>query len=164
MAMIKCPECGIEIEDNVKVCPGCGYEMISSKANTQEITENKGIAASKNKKYIGIALFAAACILFIVAFTRVNNSSYSFYKEHYKECMEGYAECKLIADDYSGGLFRSTYENMASRYEEMANYDNKEIWKYRIQAIILCLGGFGCCIVGYSMVKGGRYHGVSKMS
>lgn len=160
---MKCPECGIEVESDIRVCPSCGYEMISSETNAEEIAVNEVMPKDKSKKYIGIALFAAACVLFVIAFTRINNEGYSFYKEHYKECMEGYADCKETAEG-SGWLFKSTYENMASQYEEMAEYDNKEIWKYRIQAIILCLGGFVCCIVGYNMVKGDRYNGISKVS
>lgn len=30
MAMIKCPECGTEVVDNVTVCPSCGYEIVQS--------------------------------------------------------------------------------------------------------------------------------------
>ena len=26
MALIKCPECGKEISDMVRVCPNCGYK------------------------------------------------------------------------------------------------------------------------------------------
>ena len=164
MAMIKCPECGNEVTDDEKVCPSCGYEIISSETDTQETTNSSVVPVYKNKKYIGLALFVVACIMFIVAFTRINNDTYSFYKQHYKECMEGYADTKATADEYSGWFFKSTYESISSSYEDMAQDDNKIIWKYRIQAILLCLGGFTCCVVGYKMVRGEMCNGISKVS
>ena len=160
---MKCPECGNEVACDVNVCPSCGYELIASESNIREIAENRAMPFHKNKKYIGMALFAVACILFIVAFTRVNNDRYSFYKQRYKECMEEYADNKLLAKN-SGVLFSSTYEYIATEFEKIAKDDNKEIWKYRIQAIILCFGGFACCVVGYKMVKGEICNGISQVS
>lgn len=155
--LIKCPECGNEVADNVNVCPSCGFEIIQSEAETEKImikaNINDAVPVSKNKKYIGFALCVAAGIMLIVAFTKINNDTYSFYKQHYKECMEGYAESNADANN-SGGLFRGTYRYIASGYEDMAKDDNKKIWNYRIQAIILCLGGGACGIVGYKFIKG----------
>ena len=54
--------------------------------------------------------------------------------------------------------------NIASSYEDMAKDDNKKIWSYRIQAIILCLGGVACGIVGYKFIKGEMANGISKVS
>lgn len=36
--------------------------------------------------------------------TRINNDTYSFYKQHYKECMEGYVKNNADADN-SSALF-----------------------------------------------------------
>jgi hypothetical protein len=107
----------------------------------------------KNKKYIGIFLCVIACVCFIVAFTRINNDDYAFYKQHYKECMEGYADTKSTANSYSSSFFRSSYNSIASGYEKMAKDDNKTIWKYRIQAIVLCIGGTVCMIIGVKQYK-----------
>lgn len=161
---MKCPECGNEVTEGVNECPCCGYEIMPSEADTQETSNRSVVPIYQNKKYIGIVLSVVACVLFIVAFTRVNNDTYSFYKQHYKECMEGYADCKATANDYSGWLFKSSYENIASSYEKMAKDDNREIWKYRIQAIILCFGGLVCCVVGYKLVKGEMCNGIGKVS
>ena len=167
MGSMKCPECGNEIADDVTVCPSCGFEIVQSETNANRVTTiadtNEAVPVYKNKKYIGIALCVVACIMLIVAFTRINNDTYSFYKQHYTECMEGYAENNADANN-SGALFRGTYRYIASSYEDMAKDDNKKIWSYRIQAIILCLGGVACGIVGYKFIKGEMTNGISEVS
>lgn len=163
---MKCPECGNEIADDVKVCPSCGFEIIQSETveeNTVITNTNETVLVYKNKKYIGIALCVVAFIILIAAFTRINNDKYSFYKQHYKECMEGYAENSTDARN-SGSWFSGTYRYIASEYEDMAKDDNKKIWEYRIQAIVLCLGGIACGIVGYKFIKGEMANGISKVS
>lgn len=164
---MKCPECGNEIVDDVKVCPSCGFEIIQAENDTEKVATmtyiNETISVYNNEKYIGIAFCVVACIMLIVAFTRINNDTYSFYKQHYKECMEGYAENNADANN-SGALFRGTYRYIASSYEDMAKDASKKIWKYRIQAIILCQGGVACGIVGYKFIKGEMANGINKMS
>lgn len=162
---MKCSECGTEVADNAAVCPNCGYVIIQSEVETVEDNTNtiEPVPVYKNKKYIGIVLCAVACIMLIVAFTRINNDTYSFYKQHYRECMEGYAENS--ADARNAGLwFRGTYRYIASRYEDMAKDDNRKIWGYRIQAIALGLGGIAGGIVGFKFIKGEKAHGISKVS
>lgn len=148
--LIKCPECGKEVPDTITVCPQCGYEVIPH----NDIQEGKtSISGHKNKKFISNVLWVAACICFIIAFTRVNNNGYAFYKGHYQSCMEGYAENKSTANAYTSGLFKNSYNYIASSYEEMAREDNKKIWEYRIQAVIWSLGGVACAIIGYKEYK-----------
>lgn len=162
---MKCPECEIEIADNVAVCPSCGYEIIQSEVLTGEDNTNTTVTVPvyKNKKYIGIVLCVVACIMLIVALTRINNDTYSFYKQHYKECMEGYVENSTDARN-SGSWFSGTYRYIASKYEDMAKDDNKKIWEYRIQAIVLCLGSIACGVIGYKYIKGEKANGISKVS
>ena len=162
---MKCPECGTEIADNVAVCPSCGYEIGQSEVETVGDNTNTTATVSvyMNKKYIGIALCVVACIMLIVAFTRINNDTYSFYKQHYKECMEVYAENSAEARS-SGALFSGTYRYIASEYETMAKNANKKIWKYRIEAIVLCLGGVTGGIIGYKFIKWEKANGISKVS
>ena len=162
---MKCPECGIEIADNVAVCPSCGYEIIQSEVLTEEDNTDTTVTVPvyKNKKYIGIVLCVVACIMLIVALTRINNDTYSFYKQHYKECMEGYVENSTDARN-SGSRFSGTYRYIASKYEDMAKDDNKKIWEYRIQAIVLRLGSIACGVIGYKYIKGEKANGISKVS
>ena len=67
--------------------------------------------------------------------------------------MEGYSENKSIANSYSNLFFKNSYNNIALSYKDMADDDNKEIWEYRIQAIIFCVGGIVCIIIGYIVGK-----------
>ena len=162
MALINCPECGNEVEDSIKVCPNCGYEIVPSENDEKEISDSNNKLI--NKKYIGIALLVATCILFIFAYKRIDNDTYEFHEQMYRDCMDGYEECSIYAKEYSSWFFKSTYQDLASGYEEMAKESNKELWKYRIQAIILCISGFVCCFVGYKMIKGEKCNGVNRMS
>lgn len=167
MAIIKCPECGNEVVDSMTVCPSCGYEIIQSEIETETVEDKRNtteiLPIYKNKKYIGIALCIVACVMLIGSFTRINNDTYSFYKQHYKECMEGYAKNNADANT-SGSLFSGTYRYIASSYEDMAKDDNKKIWEYRIQSIILCLGGIACGVVGYKFIKKEKEDGINKVS
>ena len=45
MALIKCPECGREIEDTLKYCPQCGYPISKGKIEKERI-----VATSYNDK------------------------------------------------------------------------------------------------------------------
>ena len=124
---MKCYECGTEAADNVSVCPSCGYDIIQSEVETVEDNTTTIVKEPiyRNKKYIGVVLYVVACIMLIVAFTRINNDTYAFYKQHYKGCMEEYVENSADARN-SGGLFSGTYRFIASEYEKMAKYANKK--------------------------------------
>ncbi len=145
MAMIECPECGKEIEENLLSCSNCGFPI--------KIKDKEEQPIYKNKKYIGIVMCIVGCILFIVAITRINNDIYKFYLEHYETCMEGYDENNATANLYSSGFFKSSYKSIASRYKEMAEDDYKEIWKYRIEAIVACGAGSILLVIGYRNIK-----------
>lgn len=151
VADIKCPECGTEISDNTNVCTQCGYEII--KQNKLASDDKKEAIVYKNRKYISILMCLIGCILLAVSITRITSDEYKFYKQHYQDCMDGYADTKSIANSYSSGYFRDSYNYIASNYEDMAIEDRKRIWKFRIQAIGLLCGGCGLIICGYKIYK-----------
>ena len=145
MALNNCPECGKEVEEEVLACPECGFPI-----KKQDKAEK---SIYKNKKYIGIVMCVIGFILFIVAITRINNDDYKFYLEHYETCMQGYDENTETANSYTSGFFKSSYKNIASSYKEMAEDDYKEIWKYRIEAIVACGAGLILLVIGYKNVR-----------
>ena len=151
----KCPECGQEIDEAVMICPYCGYTVQKTSERSEQVKK------IQNK---GRILLVIACALMIAAFFKVNNKTYTFYKEHYQKCMEGYAENKNSAEMYTGGMFKSSYNYIASEYETMAKKDRKEIRNYRIQAILLSMGSIVCGVAGYRCVKREKENGTGKMS
>ena len=54
MALIKCPECGKEVLDEVTICPECGYEIVSQ-CDAQ--CQKKDVPIYRNKKTTAIALW-----------------------------------------------------------------------------------------------------------
>lgn len=100
------------------------------------------------------------CIFIVVAITRITNDEYKFYKQHYQECIDGYNDTKSTADSYCGGFFRSSYKSIDSSYKDMADDDNEELWKFRIQAIVFLCGGCGLIIYGYKKYKKEKNNGI----
>jgi uncharacterized membrane protein YvbJ len=58
MALINCPKCQKEIPDKVKVCPQCGYSLVSesNNENTQKVKETDVKNSSRNIKLIILAI------------------------------------------------------------------------------------------------------------
>lgn len=135
-----CKDCGKLLKDGNTYCTNCGFE------NSNSVPTMKN---SKNKM-IGIALIVVACVMFVIAFTRVNNEKYDFYKQHYEECMDGYEESMDMAD---GGWFSGSYKQIANSYENMAEDDKTEINKYRIQAVLFGVAGVVLVCFGYKSLK-----------
>lgn len=167
-----CKKCGKSIPDDSVFCPSCGCaigqtntETISSaQIPTQSPTKNnngkkvKGVFG-KLKSLIGnwdpwvrvalsVVLVAVAMICVFQGINELTSDNYDFYTEHYKDCMEGYEDCMDEAK-YAGYLFKSTYENLAESYKEMANEDMVEIWGMRIKAIIFVAVAVICAIFAY---------------
>lgn len=145
MELINCPECGKEVGEEVLVCPECGFPIKKQ--------DKLGQPIYKNKKYIGLAMCIIGCILFVVAITRINNDDYKFYLEHYETCMQGYDENTEVANLYTSGFFKSSYKDIALSYKKMAEDDYKEIWNYRIKAIVACGAGLILLVIGYKNVR-----------
>lgn len=78
MAIIQCPECGKEISDEAKVCPGCGKPMKKEK-------EKKSI----NKLFIIIPLIVVVlCIAGFIAYKIWYRNSPNYIMDQYKEAYE----------------------------------------------------------------------------
>lgn len=167
MALIKCPECGKEIDDVSAICPECGFPLsaplskavaksaIESASSVIEDSEHQEILVSgscvgniQRQKIIAIGLCVLAVVCFICSFMKATDDRYQFYKEHYAECEEGYNE-SIEAARNSGWLFKGTYNSIADSYQEMMEDDMHEIWKYRIEAIVLAACGVILIAVGY---------------
>lgn len=78
MALINCPECGKEISDQAKTCPGCGCPIIKQKIKRQ---------LSKNQKlYIVLGLICIGLIIGIICY--INSPKYvlkQYIKTYNKE-------------------------------------------------------------------------------
>lgn len=170
MGNIVCPECGKEQDSSVKSCVECGYPLQTDNkslvckecgeplknGNTYcancgfENSNSVSTAKNSKNKMIGIALIVVACVMFVIAFTRVNNEKYEFYKQHYEDCMDGYEESMDMA---GGGWFSGSYKQIANSYENMAEDDMAEINKYRIQAVLFGVAGVVLVGFGYKSLK-----------
>lgn len=155
MVKNKCPECGCDIDANVDVCPFCDTVL---KVNSNSILSesasyiNGNSLKSYNYKYVGVICLVAAIVFFCIGITRINNSDYNFYKEHYNDCIVGYSDSKN-AQYSSGLLFKGTYSMIADEYQEMSNEDMKKINSFRIQAGVCFLGSLALGIGGIIFIK-----------
>lgn len=178
MALIKCPKCGRDVSENAESCPACGFPIASRKIENEKhncpecgceldnnitictncgynIEVKKEIVISKNVekgRRIRIASVVIACVFFILAVTRISNDKYTFYKEHYAECMDEYEENSKTARS-SSGMFKSSYNYISNSYKDMADSDMKEIWKFRVEAIVLSVVGVVVIISGVKIAK-----------
>ena len=174
MELLNCPECGSEIESRTGSCANCGFDLennckecyecgtllmksaiVCTKCGApmsvinEDATKVDKVVLNKSKnRYIGIGMIIIACILFVISFSRVNNEKYEFYKKHYEDCEEGYIETKSMANSYSSGFFKSSYNNIADSYQDMMDNDMDEINKFRTQAVICLATGVVFIIVG----------------
>lgn len=149
----KCPECNAEVAGNTNFCPTCGYPFNSqnetdNRKNTNSTSSSK--IAGKVKCWIAYGL---AIICLIVGISRITCDDYKFYKKHYETCIAGYNENSRTSIMYGSGLFGAGYSGIASVYKDMAEIDLKEIWKYRIVAIVCCSGAVALTVYGYSSEK-----------
>ena len=146
---MKCPECGSDIDDGVKNCPNCGCSIDSQ---IGKYTQSDYSSSKKSVPKFLIPVFIVCAVLcLIIGFTRINNDKYSFYKQHYEECVEG-------RDDNAGhtGMFSGTYSMIADSYQDMIDYDLKMINTFRIQAGILFVCAAGFCIAAVVVYKKGK--------
>ena len=168
-----CLKCGEAIPDNSVTCPKCGSNIneatnIENSERTVAYASQKSINSEcdvlnknlqkeyiprKKQRYIGIAMCVLACVLFIFAIKNITNNKYKFYVENYDAYVDGYNDNSNTATQYSGGLFKSGYNQIASSYKDMADDAKKEIWSYRIKALGFLSVGVVCIVIGIKKVK-----------
>ena len=61
MAMMKCSECGREISDKAKVCPGCGAETDAGRRSEEE--KKQDMAQYINATFCALAIIAGLVLL-----------------------------------------------------------------------------------------------------
>lgn len=155
MGLMKCPECGCDIESTLNQCPLCDCK-IHKDSNTQHQTaKNDNTNVLFSGKGVVYFCFVLTAIFVVLGFARINSPKYSSYKKHYEECMRGYDDNKY-AELTSGLLFKSSYRLIAEEYEEMANDVMREIWKYRGQAIAFFVMAFVSALLGLVLNKKGK--------
>ena len=136
-----CPECGHEMKAEETLCHNCGYDG-----------KEKNESSRKRKTIIIRCVSAAiACLCLILAFSRIYNDKFAFYKQHYADCMAEYEECTDAAEN--GVYFRSSYRSLAESFKEMADSDLKEIWRYRIQGLCFIGTGAVAWVMGDKLAK-----------
>lgn len=151
-----CPECGQELEFGKTLCKNCGFDSFVANANT----------SSKNN--ISKICMITSCVAVIVAFVlfyngykQTHNDKYDFYKQHYEECMDGFAENKQSANS-SGGYFKSTYNYISEEYKSMANDDKKKMDSYKRKGMTFYV--VGCLFIAGGIIivkKGGKMNGTN---
>lgn len=146
---VECKECGAVYDKRQDSCPKCGCPSNDKNEVTLQIIKK----SNENGKLLSYCMIVVALILMIISYTRVNNEEYDFYKEHYVECEAGYDDARDMANSYSSGFFRSSYNTIANSYQEMMDDDMKEINSYRIQAGVILGTGIVLLCIGIKRVK-----------
>lgn len=102
MALIKCPECGKEISDKAKACPGCGYTRSINERKRETRKEKKPLSV-KLKKRIKLISIGFTLIIFIVCIgvlsvkwlipmMKYRNATSQMEKQNYEEAIRGFEE------------------------------------------------------------------------
>lgn len=108
MALIRCPECGREVSDAAKACPGCGYAI--NRGFTQGNNSN---TIDKTKKIIaGIVIVAVVAIVGIVSSNSKKKSDYGYRPYSYS---------------YSGGSNSSYGSSSISKNDDSTIFRNLDI-------------------------------------
>lgn len=150
MALIKCPECGKEISDKARSCPGCGYPinegildssiLKSEEANndtpagnnkesiTDQIIEKSMIYLKQIKPiHVTISLICVVIIGTGITFTRINgqyNYAIQAYESGNYEDSYNYFKNSSYKDSevyYEQSLVQYTYQLIDSRKFEVAD-------------------------------------------
>ena len=152
--MTVCSECGKTIPADANVCPSCGNPLV---ADVKPASSKATQFISNYKKYlfhplVGAVFCLLAVISLIICAKKINNDDYRFYKQHRQECIELYNDVKATANSYGSGFFKSAYNGIANDYLDLIEKDEKEMRKYKRQAI-----SWGCACMVFLAVGGGIF-------
>lgn len=117
MALIKCPECGKDVEEQNKFCPECGC-LIKKENNDDQILEHQNVTnKNKYKKqlYIGVGI---CLILLIGVFLYFTSDSYKYNSAKKEYENENYQKATKIFEelgDYKDSL--KLYKDAKYKYD-----------------------------------------------
>lgn len=114
VALIKCPECGKEISDKAKACPGCGYEPIINEGKREKRKGKKPLSV-KTKKRIKLMIIVFTLILIIVC---LGVLSVKWFIPMMK-----YRSASLQME-------RQNYEKAIREFEELGGYEDSKVQVY----------------------------------
>ena len=132
MALINCPECQKEISDKVKVCPQCGYPLVSepNNENTQRVEVTNIKISSQKIKPIVIGTIVTVIVI-VIAFLIYKNISKNTYITNLGNITQKMLEGGVIAEeltDLTRAVWRNTiYKDHNSRTDK---YTIKEGYTY----------------------------------
>ncbi|MDE7294662.1 MAG: hypothetical protein K2N72_09595 [Oscillospiraceae bacterium] len=135
-----CPECSFEIEEQADVCPKCG-RFLKSRKPPKYI-----------HKIVYCFLIIAAVFCQIFGIYQIANDDYKYYCEHRSECLKDHDVLSNAAMSEKSENLRNAYFIFAERYEDMIEYDNKEIEKYRISSIISTVLGVTFMLLAVKLI------------
>lgn len=153
-----CRSCGTEIPQDSAFCPVCGKQVVI----TQGMAANNSIAPAnivkskvrliqkiqpKWRAVISACLAIATLVFVIVGITTLTSDDYSFYKNHYEDCMDEYWDCKKEAIT-SGWYFSSIYENLADDFKKMADDNQATLVGMVVKSVIFFVFA-GVFVVGF---------------
>lgn len=123
MEKIKCPECGSEIDENMKFCPNCGHKM-----NPDQENKKKNGKKGRKKLVAGIIVAGVAAasvgIFFATSNMRAYNKANQLYSQKkYAEAAKAYQNANTYKDSAKRA---AEAEAKATYYEAKQLYQDKK--------------------------------------
>lgn len=179
MAMMKCPECGNDIQDTVEYCPYCGVvfedanEDVSRNAGFSPAQRIQDAAGQKNDgkgmyRGLGIVLVIIGIITLIASYrTGFLDEEFDMYEEAIEDCIhdiqkyeENRWEVKEEADKLKDGFFKDSYNQLVEDWDGLINDKYEQINSYKeeqhrivMKAIILLVISIGSFISAVALIR-----------
>lgn len=104
------------------------------------------------KHILTIVAIVAAILCAVFAVRSVTSEEYYFDMEQYNNCIEGYEDCLNNART-SSYYFKGFYEDLAEKWQELAESTLSRIWGARIKAIVFSVLAALCILFIYSVIS-----------